>query len=396
MKKNLLTVILGLIFLPNVNAKMIEATAISTPSGWGQRITEVEIKYDRVIQDAKASDYRITDRTILSVESNKNSIILHLDPNDFNSGVTYQPSSHALSVERKIDYKIQQIHDIGKNKISSIGTKVIKHKVVDDFKQFVFIDEATGIKVPYNLYIPKNYNPEKSYPLVMFIHDAGATNSNIRNTLFQGNGATEWAKPENQNKEEVFVLAPQFDHFITNDQSDDPVDLDPTVNLIRFLTKKYNIDQKRLYATGQSGGAMMSIAMNIKYPNLFAATWIVAGQWDPQKTAPIAKNNLFILVSENDTKAFPTENKIIKILAENGAIVKESKGWNGQAAISELNNNVDHLLAEGGNVNYATFKGGSLALEQKSSNLGGAHMGTWKVAYNIDHIRDWLLNQRKQ
>lgn len=361
----------------------------------GQRITEVEIKYDRVIQDAKASDYRIADRTILSVESNKNSIILHLDPNDFNLGVTYQPSSHALFVERKIDYKIQQIHDIGKNKISSIGTKVIKHKVVYDFKQFVFIDEATGIKVPYNLYIPKNYNPEKSYPLVMFIHDAGATNSNIRNTLFQGNGATEWAKPENQNKEEVFVLAPQFDHFITNDQSDDPVDLDPTVNLIKFLTKKYNIDQKRLYATGQSGGAMMSIAMNIKYPNLFAATWIVAGQWDPQKTVPIAKNNLFILVSENDTKAFPTENKIIKILAENGAIVKESKGWNGQAAISELNNNVDHLLAEGGNVNYATFKGGSLALEQKSSNLGGAHMGTWKVAYNIDHIRDWLLNQRK-
>ena len=36
--------------------------------------------------------------------------------------------------------------------------------VVDDFKQFMYGD------IPYNLFIPVDYDTQKSYPLVMFLH----------------------------------------------------------------------------------------------------------------------------------------------------------------------------------------------------------------------------------
>jgi predicted peptidase len=36
----------------------------------------------------------------------------------------------------------------------------------------------------------------------------------------------------------------------------------------------------------------MSIAMDIKYPDLFAASLLVAGQWDPAKVSPLAKDKL--------------------------------------------------------------------------------------------------------
>jgi len=234
------------------------------------------------------------------------------------------------------------------------------------------------------------------YPLVMFIHDAGATNENVRNTLLQGNGATVWAEPAFQSRHEAFVLAPQYDHTIVNDNSDDPADLDPTLNLIRSLTRQYSIDIKRLYTTGQSGGAMMSIAMNIKYPDFFAASYIVAGQWAAEKTVPMAKNNLFILVSENDAKAFPGENAIVKVLAQNGGIVKQSHGWDASASMPQLDDYVRELLAQGGNIHYASFKGGTLPLEKAAlGNPGSAHIGTWGVAYNIGAIREWLFEQRK-
>ena len=150
----------------------------------------------------------------------------------------------------------------------------------------------------YNLYVPKNYDKNKSYPMVMFIHDAGVTSTVTDTTLVQGLGGVIWATPSEQAKHECFVLAPQYSTQIVNDSSQATEDLDATVNLITSLESQYNIDKNRVYATGQSGGCMMSIAMNIKYPDLFAASLLVAGQWDATKVAPLAKDKLWIIVSE--------------------------------------------------------------------------------------------------
>lgn len=420
MKKVVFT-ILALSTTLSVQAGIKNATMITTPSGAGQKITQVVLEYDELLHSdyvPSVSAFAIKDRNISSillgkcVENTKicrsHQLVLNLSADDPNTLMTYQPAPKAPSVERKPAYAIKQVEPI---KVfddlqavefreilpNTFHTEKVQNQVVDSFQQLEFKDE-NGTVVKYNLFVPENYDPQKRYPLVMFIHDAGSTNTNVRNTLLQGNGATVWASPEWQAKHPSFVLAPQFDHTIVNDNSDDPVDLKPTINLIKSLMTQYSIDQNRLYATGQSGGAMMSIAMNIKYPDFFAASYIVAGQWAAEKTAPMARNKLFILVSEDDPKAFPGQNAISEVLALNGGQVQKAMLSNGAAEAEQLNSEVNRLLERYGNIYYMTVKSKTLpdqVRDPQSTHKGLAHIGTWKIAYNIEAIKEWLFEQSK-
>lgn len=46
--------------------------------------------------------------------------------------------------------------------------------IVDDFKQLSYTDE-NGTTLPYNLFVPKDYDKTKKYPLVLFMHDGTVT-----------------------------------------------------------------------------------------------------------------------------------------------------------------------------------------------------------------------------
>ena len=102
---------------------------------------------------------------------------------------------------------------------TTIETSAVKNLILDDFEQRVWSDPATGDTLPYNLFVPRDYDPSKSYPLVNFMHDAGATSDDPLFTLNQGLGAIVWASPEDQVKRPCFVLAPQFAEIIADDDN---------------------------------------------------------------------------------------------------------------------------------------------------------------------------------
>ena len=78
--------------------------------------------------------------------------------------------------------------------------------VADDFKQEEFVSPYTGQVLPYNIYLPEDYDPEAQYPLVLFIHDAGVASGPVTQTLYQGNGATSWAESEAQARHKCIVV----------------------------------------------------------------------------------------------------------------------------------------------------------------------------------------------
>ncbi|MBJ7552476.1 alpha/beta hydrolase-fold protein [Marinomonas ostreistagni] len=252
---------------------------------------------------------------------------------------------------------------------------------IEGFQQLVFHDDELDKDLMYNLYVPKNYDTSKSYPLVLFMHDAGVVSNNPTEALTQGLGGVIWASERDQALHESFVLVPQYNAIMADDNSQTSVDMDVTVNLIKSLSEQYAIDEKRLYNTGQSMGGMTSIAMDIKYPDLFAASLLVACQWDPELVAPLANKPLWIVVSEGDTKANPGMDAITDVLANEGATVSKAK-WDAQASKSVMAAQVSHMLKQGAQVNYTVFEGGS-------------HRYTWQYAYSIDAIRDWLFAQHK-
>ncbi len=252
---------------------------------------------------------------------------------------------------------------------------------IADFQQLTFHDSQFNKDLMYNLFVPKNYDPKKSYPLVLFMHDAGVVSNNPIETLTQGLGAVVWASDKDQTLNESFVLAPQYTSVMTDDTGAVSDDMDITVNLIKDLVTKYSIDTNRLYNTGQSMGGMISIAMDIKYPDLFAASLLVACQWNPDLVAPLANKPLWIIVSQGDTKANPGMDAITSVLAQNGATIAKAS-WNAEAEPSELANNVEQMLSKNASVNYSVFDGGS-------------HTYTWQYAYSIEGVREWLFKQHK-
>lgn len=274
----------------------------------------------------------------------------------------------------------------------TLSSSAVINLVVDDFKQLAFHDPATGDTLRYNLFIPRAYQAGKAYPLVLFMHDAGATSEITRTTLLQGRGAVVWASPEEQEKRPCFVLAPQYATLIANDNSETTSLLDTTVHLVQALCREYGLDTRRLYATGQSGGCMQAIAMNIQYPDLFAASYLVAGQWDAALVKPLARKKLWILVSQDDAKAYPGQNAITAVLEREGARIGRAV-WDGTWTQAQFRAAYDRLHADANQINYVALRQGTVIPPGQSAAGASGHRNTWRIAYDITPIREWLFKQ---
>lgn len=272
--------------------------------------------------------------------------------------------------------------------------KVNPNLIIESFNQLEFRDPDSAINLKYNLFTPSNYVPDKSYPLLVFIHDAGAVSADPRTTLTQGIGATIWATASEQEKHACFVLAPQFSRIIVNDQSEATAEVDAMINLVKSVRAQFNIDHDRIYTTGQSMGCMASIAMMIKNLDLFAAALLVAGQWDAKMMSVLTKANMWIIVAEGDTKAFPGMNASMAALEARGARISRAS-WNGQASEAEFGLEISKMISEGSNIKYSVLQKGTVVPADQPENGGSNHVNTWRIAYRIEGLRDWLFTQEK-
>ena len=168
--------------------------------------------------------------------------------------------------------------------------------------------------------------------------------------------------------------------------------METTIHLVEALSKEYSIDRKRLYATGQSGGCMMSIAMNIAYPSFFAASFLVAGQWGPTLVKPLAQAKLFVLVSQDDPGAFPGENAIMEVLEQEGAKISRAV-WNGTWSEEQFRTAFEAIDAKDTPINYVSFEKGTVIPAGESTAGASGHRNTWRIAYTIEPIREWIFRQ---
>ncbi|KXB64356.1 putative phage head-tail adaptor [Leptotrichia wadei] len=391
-------------------------TSVTEVFGTGQQITHIILEFNEKVVNSQLTKntFTVSDRTVEKIYSNTRPektdivkdgrfVIIELNPKDSGASLRLEGNDEVGFQMKKATSKVTQKEDIlftnGKKLEKSIAileNNKIKNLIVENFKQFVYKDPKTGTTVKYNLYIPKNYDKNKKYPLVLFMHDAGVLSEDTKTTLLQGNGAISFATPEEQERHEAFVLAPQYSRKVVDDNGDITSDLDATVNLIKdYLISKYSIDEKKLYATGQSMGGMMAIVMNYKYPELFAASYLVACQWDPKEVSAMARNNLWITVSTGDAKAYPGMNAITSELIKRGATVAKDS-WRADYTDAQFLEGARKVIAQKSNIKYTTLEKGTNPYLPKDANPGLEHSGTWKVAYSIPGIKDWMFLQSKQ
>lgn len=256
------------------------------------------------------------------------------------------------------------------------------------FRQFAWRDPASGELLTYNLFVPETRRAGEKYPLVLFLHDAGACSQSWQAGLAQGQGGVVWANADEQAKRPCFVLVPCYPRPIVEDDWSETWEVEATRRLVQHIIQMWPVDPARVYATGQSMGCMTLCALNSRYPGLFAASLLVAGQWDPTVTAPLKDCRLWVLVSEQDEKAFPGMKAVARSIENAGGSVRYGR-LNAADPLEVQNREVERIAADEDPIIFTCFDGDSVLRAEPAG--GHPHPKTWCCAYQIEALRAWLF-----
>lgn len=131
---------------------------------------------------------------------------------------------------------------------------------------------------PYRLFLPVEYDTAKRYPLILWLHGAGAsgTDNALQIDGDQKAATQAFVTPESQSEYPAFVLAPQADNgwVATNTQDLGPV-LTRVLQIVDAVSTEYPIDPHRMYVLGQSMGGAGVWNLISNEPNRFAAAVLV-------------------------------------------------------------------------------------------------------------------------
>ncbi len=116
----------------------------------------------------------------------------------------------------------------------------------------------------YFLYIPKGYNPDTSYPLIVSLHGVG-----------EGGVASmrRWLRHSYHGQKYIFLCPHYGSGYWWEKDGEDLV-----LNSIKQVCAEQNIDNDRIYLTGFSSGAHGTWYISIRNPDIFAAIAPIAGE----------------------------------------------------------------------------------------------------------------------
>ena len=166
------------------------------------------------------------------------------------------------------------------------GTETYRGFVIDN----VYHSQNDG-DIPYNVYIPASY--DGSHPYALFFTLPG-----YEGLYFQGVArnleAEAFGFEAQKYNEEMIVVAPQLSDW-------GETSANQTIALLEYFLDTYNIDRKKVYANGYSGGGeTMSLVMG-KHPELFTAYLHCSSQWDGDlEVLAESRTPVYLAVGEDD------------------------------------------------------------------------------------------------
>ena len=280
-----------------------------------------------------------------------------------------------------IDYSVDSVIKV----VNGDAEKEYKIHIVRDnaadvyalFEERTYEDAETGLTIPYELYVPSNYDPAKEYPVVYVLHGAGQRAQSTDMLLKRYQSATIWAKDSEAGINECIVVSPQVVGEDGNGWTQFMVEYDKVGevenpyefqdwsiaghNLLQEIKKEYNVDENRIYATGLSMGGFGSFALAVAYPDEFAAIVPVCGGLDPEKASVLKdKVDIWLFHAKDDP-----------------AVSYDLYGATTIAALDEAGIDYKATVYEPGEVFYPN-----------------AHFA-WTPAYANAEMRTWLFEQSK-
>lgn len=171
------------------------------------------------------------------------------------------------------------------------------------------------VTLPYRIYVPENYDANKKYALMIFMHGAGERGSDNKQLHALGaNRYFYYVLEDSKLKDDFILLAPQChaDHrWVEQDWSQSVYEFCPSCQLSVPMTLfydfldnelcvKYNIDKDRILMTGLSMGGFATWFTMMYQPDLLAAAIPICGGADPKMAESIKNIPIWMFHSDDD------------------------------------------------------------------------------------------------
>ncbi|HEX5069420.1 MAG TPA: PHB depolymerase family esterase [Vicinamibacterales bacterium] len=169
-----------------------------------------------------------------------------------------------------------------------------------------YLLESAGEIMPFRLYVPANYTPSKTWPLLIALHGLGGDENAFFDRYdgqlqklaeqygmlvaaplgYRPDGWYGWPVAINRNDPEAVR---------TIQRSEDDV-----MQVLARMKRQYTVDDARIYLMGHSMGAIGTWFLAPKYPDVFAAIGLFAGIGDPASLERITHVPEFIVHGDKD------------------------------------------------------------------------------------------------
>lgn len=177
----------------------------------------------------------------------------------------------------------------------------------DDPQKPVHLSTQVKVELNYLLYLPKDYEQQDKWPLVMFLHGGGERGDDLN--LVKEHGPPYLVS---KGKDFPFILvSPQ----VPMGKNFEPFEL---VALLDDLEKKYKVDPDRLYVTGLSMGGSGAWRLAAYAPNRLAAIVPLCSGGEPGWTRNIGHLPVWAFHGAKDESPVERAQALIDAHKRNG------------------------------------------------------------------------------
>jgi predicted peptidase len=210
---------------------------------------------------------------------------------------------------------------------------------------------ADGSTSPYVVFIPKDYDDKKEYPVILFLHGAGETKSDKKGAKMPVEVGIGPAIKKREKEFPFIVVIPQAEGPGWGASS---ANAKRALAMLDEVMKAYKIDPKRQILTGLSMGGMGTWSIAMAEPDRFAAIVPICGRGNVKDAEKIKDLPCWCFHGDADPA--------VKVEGSRDMI--------------------EAIKKAGGMPKYTEYP--------------GVGHNSWDKAYGTDELYKWMLEQKKK
>jgi len=203
-------------------------------------------------------------------------------------------------------------------------------------KQYV---QGSGV-LPYRMLLPENYDSEKKYPLILFLHGSGERGNDNEKQLTHG--AELFLRDSIRKNHPAIVVFPQCAEksswarteymgtpgnrtFTFFKKAEPTLDMLLLEGLIKELKENHNIKKNQMYVGGLSMGGFGTFELVNRNPGMFSAAFPICGGANPKIAHRLKKVDWWVFHGGADDVVPPEySTQMVEALKSKRAKVKYS------------------------------------------------------------------------